>query len=195
MNESQPQDLRTAALNRVKEVSLGNTEVNPDDHTCFYFGGQSYTVFQRAPNQFEVFDASGVQVRAIDTTADATSGATRTTCSRVAAFYPGSLVKTLKGELDLDQYSRERVTPAGTVGYIAGCDSTGHWDVVFANQAWIKVTAQELSDRQQYEVMSPARVAMAFNKVRAIDARLNEREQAPTGSDYNDVLNALLLCI
>lgn len=187
-----PNDLRTAALARVKEVQLGNTEVNPDDHTYFYFGTQRYTVVQRAPGQYDVLDSADVQVRAIDTTADAT----RTGCpSRAAdseAFIPGSMVKSIKGEIDLDEHSRDRVTPPGTIGYIAGCDSTGHWDIVFANSAWVKLTTKELSDRRQYEVMTPARMAMALNMVRFIDEGLNKREEAPTGSDYNSVLSTLV---
>lgn len=191
-----PRDLRTAALECVRDTQLGCVPVNPDDHAYFYWGSSRYMVRMIRPCRYLVYSESGAQLRAIDTRVQEDVQDAPGSAPQVRPVHVGSLVKTIAGELDLDDGSRERVTPPGSIGYIAGCDATGHWDVVFPTMgARVKLTARELRDRDHYQVMSPCEMALALDEVRSIDAGLDRREVAPTGSDYNDVLSALVLLV
>lgn len=191
-----PRDLRTAALECVRDTQLGCVPVNPDDHAYFYWGSSRYMVRMIRPCRYLVYSESGVQLRAIDTRVQEDVQDAPGSAPEVRPVHVGSLVKTIAGELDLDDGSRERVTPPGSIGYLAGCDATGHWDVVFPTMgARVKLTARELRDRDHYQVMSPCEMALALDEVRSIDADLDKREVAPTGSDYNAVMEALVLAI
>lgn len=189
-----PRDLRTAALDCVRDKHLGCVPINPDDHAYFHWGSSRYMVRMIRPCRYVVYSDAGVQLRSIDTRVQEDVQEPRGSAPQARPVHVGCLVKTLAGELDLDESGLERATPPGSIGYIAGCDATGHWDLVFPTVgSWVKLTARELRDRDHYQVMSPCEMAAALDEVRSIDAALDNREVAPTGSDYNDVLSALVL--
>lgn len=75
----------------------------------------------------------------------------------------GSLVLTILGEIDNDEHDQERTTAAGSVGYLAGQDDAGNWDLLFPNGAWVKPTAKELVNRSQYRIVSPRALASALS--------------------------------
>lgn len=54
-SNDQKRTLQEAALDRVKESNLGNTALNPDDHTYFDFDGRRYMVQQNKPEKYTVF--------------------------------------------------------------------------------------------------------------------------------------------
>lgn len=54
-----------AALTTAKEQHLGTTTINPDDHATFQHEGGTYTVQQKAPGSFAVYDKTGKKVRDI----------------------------------------------------------------------------------------------------------------------------------
>lgn len=75
----------------------------------------------------------------------------------------GSLVLTILGEIDNDEHDQERTTAAGSVGYLAGQDNAGNWDLLFPNGAWVKPTTEELLNRSQYCIVSPSALASALS--------------------------------
>lgn len=54
-SNDQNRKLQEAALDRVKESNLGNTALNPDDHSYFDFDGRRYMVQQNKPEKYTVF--------------------------------------------------------------------------------------------------------------------------------------------
>ena len=75
----------------------------------------------------------------------------------------GSLVLTILGEIDQDEIDQERTTTAGSIGFLAGQDDAGNWDLLFPNGAWVKPTAAELLNRSQYRIVSPRALASALS--------------------------------
>lgn len=63
-----PRSLEDAAFGRIKDSELGNTAVNPDDHTYFDHGGKRYMVQQNLPENYTVYELGpdGAQSRVQD---------------------------------------------------------------------------------------------------------------------------------
>lgn len=78
----------------------------------------------------------------------------------------GSLIKTLKGELDLDEDGLERKTAPGEIGRVqevryspdAPVGQRHCHDVIFLNGAWVILWEEEIGDPEQYEVVYEALV-------------------------------------
>ena len=102
-------------------------------------------------------------------------------------YQPGTLILTLKGELDSDEHDNERHTPPDTWGWISSVNSQSErsYNVWFASGAWVVIDEDELADAKAYRVATPERIAASLNAIHAFDTALNESEEAPSGDSYN----------
>ena len=125
------------------------------------------------------------------------------TTTSFLTILPGVRVQTLNGEVDLDENSQERHTPAGSVGWIAAHnhrDASGldNWNVHFPNGAAIILTSDELKDATQYAVSAPqslrecALYAAAVQEERALGRFTHDLSPMTTLAGHAALILALL---
>ena len=98
---------------------------------------------------------------------------------------PGTLVRTLYGELDTDEGGEERMTPAGEFGhqtnYFVASDGHVYWSLVFPNGAAVNPTEDELLDPNQYTLTAPADMAEPLVAAMRcyVESKLGEEVEIP----------------
>ncbi len=104
----------------------------------------------------------------------------------------GSLVLSIKGEMDSDDGATDRETGPNVWGCIVEYSPRmDHYAVEFTNGTSVFIETGELADTESYEVVSPEVMASRMGEVRRYNDRLNEREQAPDGDAYNHILSCI----
>lgn len=107
--------------------------------------------------------------------------------NQTPAYPVGSVVLSLGGETDCGD-DGERQTGPRAWGHLESWAPECGYSAHFAYGVTVYITAEELSDARQYEVIAPALVAQRMRELQHYDAQLNAAGRAPEGGDYEIAL-------
>jgi len=89
-------------------------------------------------------------------------------------YFVGRLIRTLKGELDSDEHDQERVTPPGSVGFLADENQPRQWAAHFGDAAVYLEEEGNLDDPEQYQLLRlGSDLGLTHHQQAEVDARID----------------------